>query len=288
MMVFACEVKAIIVERQVGELRNIVSKDFHSEGLEVETGEGGGVCIPVVPDIDKSARDGGKESGIHMPVEDRVGAERGESTGEIDSGADEIWQRAVFIKGHAVKNRTVGPVSALKHITAHGTGFLFGKGNGEMGCIIKDGIDLCLLGCLKRQDLGNRGAVRKRKNRQGGGDESQDEVFSRRKKETAVRCLGEKKTAVRRGQGKDAIFERAELNRVKSAEEEEPAGAGGQELKRAELLRLKRKRGGCAIKIKHSPVTGNLLHGPAPGGCPVCNGADRADEQDGKEQNKGC
>ena len=161
-MIFTCEIEAVIVERQVGEGRNIVSKDFHSEGLEVETGEGGGVCIPVVPDKDKTARDGGKEGSIHMPVEDRIGAERGEGTGEIDRGADEIWQRAVFVKSHAEKSRPVGPVSALKHIAAHDTGFLFGKGNGEMGCIIKDGIDICLLGCLLRQNFGNRSAARKR------------------------------------------------------------------------------------------------------------------------------
>ena len=113
------------MERQIGEGRNIVSKDFHSEGFEIETGEGGKAGISVVPDIDEAIRDRGQEGGVHMPVEDCVGAEGGKGAGEIDSGAVEIWQRAVFVKGHAVKNCSVGPVSALKHIAAHGTGFLF-------------------------------------------------------------------------------------------------------------------------------------------------------------------
>jgi hypothetical protein len=138
MMVFACEIKAIIVKRQVGEPRDIVSKNFHSEGFEVEPGEGGGACITVVTDIDEAVRDRRQECGIYMPVEDCVGAEGGKGAGEVDRGTDEIGQRAVFIKGHAIKNRTVGPVSALKHIAAHGAGFLLRKGNGEVGCIIEN------------------------------------------------------------------------------------------------------------------------------------------------------
>ena len=101
MMVFACEIKAIIVKRQVGELRDIVSKNFHSEGFEVKPGKGGEAILSVVPDINEATRDRRQESGIHMPVKDLVWAERGEGTGEIDRGADEVWQRAVFVKCHA-------------------------------------------------------------------------------------------------------------------------------------------------------------------------------------------
>ena len=126
-MVFACETEAVIVVRQVREFRNIVSKDFRSEGFEVKTGEGRDAGITVVPDINEAVRDGCQECGIHVPVQDRVGAERGEGAGEIDRGTDEIGQRAVFIKGHAIKNRTVGPVSALEHKAAHSAGLFFGK-----------------------------------------------------------------------------------------------------------------------------------------------------------------
>lgn len=277
-----------MMERQVGEVRNIVSKDFHSEGFEVETSKRGGVCISVVTDIDEAVRDGSKEGGIHMPVQDCVGAERGESTGEVDRGANEIGQRAVFIKGHAKKIRPFGPVSALKHKAAYVEGLLFRKGDGQMGCIIKDSICLCLFGCLLRQNLGNRSTIRKRENRRGDGNKSQDEIFFHRKKETAICRLGKKKAAIGSSKGICVTSERAELDRIEHTEEEQPAGTGGQQLKRAELLGRKRKRGGCAGKIKHSPVTGNLLHGPAPGGCPVCKGADRVDEKDGKEQDKEC
>ena len=80
-VVFACEIKAVIMERQVRELRNIVSKDFHSEGFEVKPGKGGEAILSGVPDINEATRDRRQESGIHMPIQDRIWAERGESTG---------------------------------------------------------------------------------------------------------------------------------------------------------------------------------------------------------------